>query len=207
MSATQIPEPWLRGTLAEMPAVFRAVLHALELAKEDIARWCEGLTDEAVERTPGWNRTCSIPRAPHCSEHRQAADIRRGPASSTTDQIAALKTELESGATRRELFSEFTDALMTPRREFARSHSVAAGRGEEGRKTRVADDYRRPAGSRGRSHATARGAGRYDCENCGDAGQLAASLTRLTNDGSFLIQQTARPRSSPPAPSWTTFRW
>jgi hypothetical protein len=30
------PEPWLRGTLADVPAVPRAVLHALELAKEDL---------------------------------------------------------------------------------------------------------------------------------------------------------------------------
>ncbi len=32
-------EPWLRGTLREVPAVQRAVVHALELAREDVARW------------------------------------------------------------------------------------------------------------------------------------------------------------------------
>ena len=35
----EIPEPWLRGTHADVPVVFRAVLHALELAAEDVARW------------------------------------------------------------------------------------------------------------------------------------------------------------------------
>lgn len=39
------PEPWLRGTLGEVPAVIRAVLHALELAQEDIHRWCDPLSD------------------------------------------------------------------------------------------------------------------------------------------------------------------
>ncbi|HEU5350498.1 MAG TPA: DinB family protein [Terracidiphilus sp.] len=38
-------EPWLRGTHGEVPAVGRAVLHALELAAEDLAKWTEGLTD------------------------------------------------------------------------------------------------------------------------------------------------------------------
>ena len=43
MSDTQ--EPWLRGTHTEGDAVIRAVLHALELADEDIAKWCAALTD------------------------------------------------------------------------------------------------------------------------------------------------------------------
>ncbi len=38
-------EPWLRGTLTEVEPVRRAVLHALELAVEDVSRWCEGLSD------------------------------------------------------------------------------------------------------------------------------------------------------------------
>ena len=28
------PEPWLRGTYAELPAVLRAILHAFDLARE-----------------------------------------------------------------------------------------------------------------------------------------------------------------------------
>ena len=36
MQTSELPEPWLRGTLAEVPAMQRAVLHALELAKEDL---------------------------------------------------------------------------------------------------------------------------------------------------------------------------
>ena len=42
-------EPWLRGTLTEMDAVRRGVLHALELAREDVLRWSAGLTDGELE--------------------------------------------------------------------------------------------------------------------------------------------------------------
>ena len=38
------PEPWLRGTHTDVPAVIRAVLHALEQAREDAEHWCGDLT-------------------------------------------------------------------------------------------------------------------------------------------------------------------
>ena len=47
------PEPWLRGTHTETPAVLRAVVHALELAREDVLRVCEPLSDEALFARPG----------------------------------------------------------------------------------------------------------------------------------------------------------
>jgi uncharacterized damage-inducible protein DinB len=46
------PEPWLRGTLTEFPAEQRAVLHALELAREDIAQWCGPLAAEDMHARP-----------------------------------------------------------------------------------------------------------------------------------------------------------
>jgi uncharacterized damage-inducible protein DinB len=45
-------EPWLRGTLTDVDAVRRAILHALELAAEDVARWCDGLDGEEMEARP-----------------------------------------------------------------------------------------------------------------------------------------------------------
>jgi uncharacterized damage-inducible protein DinB len=52
MTETRLPEPWLRGTMTEIPAVLRGVLHALELAQEDAARWCGGLTAEQMNARP-----------------------------------------------------------------------------------------------------------------------------------------------------------
>jgi len=54
MSTSPAPylEPWLRGTHTEVPAVARAVLHALELALDDITKWTAGLTDDEVHAAP-----------------------------------------------------------------------------------------------------------------------------------------------------------
>jgi uncharacterized damage-inducible protein DinB len=49
---TRLPEPWLRGTLTDVPAVVRGVLHALELAREDALHWCSQLTAEQMNATP-----------------------------------------------------------------------------------------------------------------------------------------------------------
>lgn len=45
-------EPWLRGTHADVPAVGRAVLHALDLALDDLSKWTAGLTDAEVHTQP-----------------------------------------------------------------------------------------------------------------------------------------------------------
>jgi len=48
----QMVEPWLRGTLTDIEPVRRAVLHALELAEEDVLRWTRDLDDETLEMEP-----------------------------------------------------------------------------------------------------------------------------------------------------------
>lgn len=54
MSTSSAPytEPWLRGTHTDVPAAGRAVLHALELALDDLTRWTAGLTDAEVHSHP-----------------------------------------------------------------------------------------------------------------------------------------------------------
>ncbi len=53
-SPAQAPatEPWLSGSYAEVPAAGRAVLHALDLAFEDIRKWVAGLTDAEIHSQP-----------------------------------------------------------------------------------------------------------------------------------------------------------
>ena len=110
MSETQRPEPWLRGTLREVPAVQRAVLHALELAEEDLRRWCGSLSDEQVNARPGGlppvafhlrHITRSLDRLLTYAEGRDLSEL----------QLAGLKTEIDSGATRDALFLELSSAL------------------------------------------------------------------------------------------------
>jgi uncharacterized damage-inducible protein DinB len=43
----------MRGTHGELDALRRGVIHALELAEEDVGRWCAGLGDEAMFGRPG----------------------------------------------------------------------------------------------------------------------------------------------------------
>lgn len=45
-------EPWLRGTHTDVPAILRQILHALELAAEDIELWCASLNDPEMEARP-----------------------------------------------------------------------------------------------------------------------------------------------------------
>jgi uncharacterized damage-inducible protein DinB len=45
-------EPWLSGSHSDVPAVARAVLHALELAFDDIRKWTTGLTDLEIHTLP-----------------------------------------------------------------------------------------------------------------------------------------------------------
>jgi uncharacterized damage-inducible protein DinB len=45
-------EPWLRGTHTDVPAAGRAVLHALELALDDLKQWTADLSDEEIHAHP-----------------------------------------------------------------------------------------------------------------------------------------------------------
>ena len=110
MSKRDAPEPWLRGTMTEVPAVLRAVLHSLELAKEDIVRWCADLTDEQLNARPAG----IAPVAFHLRHIARSMDRLLTYAEGkqlSGDQMAALNTELEGGATASQLFSEFTLTL------------------------------------------------------------------------------------------------
>lgn len=104
-SDAKLPEPWLRGTHADVPAVLRAALHALELAEEDLRKWCGPLTDEQLNARPGG----IAPVAFHLRHIPRSADrlltYAEGRAL-TGDQLAVMKTELDSGAASAELFAE-----------------------------------------------------------------------------------------------------
>ena len=106
----KLQEPWLRGTLTEVPAVQRAVLHALEMAKEDVERWCGDLTDEELNARPAG----IAPAAFHIRHIARSLDRLLTYAegdSLSAEQLVVLKTELDPDATRSELFAEFSSAM------------------------------------------------------------------------------------------------
>jgi uncharacterized damage-inducible protein DinB len=110
MGLNELPEPWLRGTLAEMPAVPRAVLHALELAEEDLKRWCGPLSDAELNARPAGiapvafhlrHIARSIDRLLTYAEENKLSEA----------QLVAMNSELDPGAKREELFAELDLAL------------------------------------------------------------------------------------------------
>ena len=104
-------EPWLRGTLTEFDAVPRQILHALELADEDIERWCSDLDDSEMEVRPfgiapvGFHLrhiARSLDRLLSYAEGEQLS----------ADQLAALSTELTVAANAAATLSEVREGIV-----------------------------------------------------------------------------------------------
>ncbi len=112
-AAAPYTEPWLRGTHADIPAVARAVLHALDLASDDLTKWAEGLTDLEVHAQPlGLMSVAGHLRHIARSTDRLLTYAEGGQLSS--EQLTALKAEQTGAETLAELLAEvetsFTNA-------------------------------------------------------------------------------------------------
>jgi len=104
------PEPWMRGTHEELDPVLRAVVHALELAEEDVEKWCGDMTDATMFARPGGlapvafhlrHIARSLDRLLTYAEDRWLDD----------DQLAALKTELDPGSAA-DVLTEFREGVI-----------------------------------------------------------------------------------------------
>ena len=98
-------EPWLRGTYPEVPAVGRAVLHAFDLALDDLTKWTEGLADAEVHTKP-----LGLPSvAFHLRHIARSIDRLLTYAEGgqlTADQLAVLKSEQTGDESLAELLGE-----------------------------------------------------------------------------------------------------
>ncbi len=45
-------EPWLRGTHLEFEPVVRSLIYSIEMAREDVAKWCGSLGDAEIHAQP-----------------------------------------------------------------------------------------------------------------------------------------------------------
>ncbi len=123
MSNAKQPEPWLQGTLTEIPAVARAVLHALQLAQEDLIAWCGGLSDEELNARPSGIAPVTF----HLRHISRSADRLLTYAEGRQldpNQIADLKTELSPAGTKTDLFAEFSSAREKSANRVARMAST-----------------------------------------------------------------------------------
>ncbi len=129
--ATPAPytEPWLRGTHTEVPAVGRAVLHALELALDDIRKWTEDLTNAEVHAQP-----LGLPSvAFHLRHIARSADRILTYAEGdqlTADQLAVMKAEQTGAETLAELRGELEASFHNAA---ARIRALANGNYDEPR--------------------------------------------------------------------------
>jgi uncharacterized damage-inducible protein DinB len=104
------PEPWLRGSYSEIPAVPRAVLHAIELAQEDLTSWCGQLSEQELLANPSGLPSIafhlrhiarSLDRLLTYAEGRQLNER----------QLQALNSEASAECRRAEIFSELSAAV------------------------------------------------------------------------------------------------
>jgi uncharacterized damage-inducible protein DinB len=107
MSTSPAPyvEPWLRGTHAEVSSIGRGVLHAFDLALDDLTKWTEGLTDLEVHARPhGLPAIAFHLRHLARSTDRLLTYAEGGQLSA--DQLARMKVEQTGSETLAELLAE-----------------------------------------------------------------------------------------------------
>ena len=129
--AANAPEPWMRGTHGELDVVRKAVMHALELAEEDVAKWCGGLSDAGIMARP----SDVAPVAFHLRHIARSLDRLLTYAENRMldeEQMRALKTEMDM-ATAADVLQEFRDGIVSAKervRAFApQSYEQARGVG------------------------------------------------------------------------------
>jgi uncharacterized damage-inducible protein DinB len=115
--------------LGEVPAVQRAVLHALELALEDLARWCGNLTNEELNE-----RVAGLPSVAfhlhHISRSLDRLLTYAEGSSLNESQLAELKHEQDPVSNAKELFDELNSSFE---KSFARVRNFRVAALEEAR--------------------------------------------------------------------------
>ena len=105
-------EPWLQGTWNDVGAVQRAVLHALELARDDLRTWCEPMTDAEMHVSPA---IAVNPVAFHIRHIARSIDRLLTYAEGgelSPEQLEALRSEQDTDASKTELFAELRRTLL-----------------------------------------------------------------------------------------------
>ena len=112
MEPAKLHEPWLRGTLTDVAPVQRAVLHALELAREDLERWCRGLGDHELNARPAGIASIAF-HIRHLARSMDRLLTYAEGSNLSSGQISAMKAEMDPGATCTQLFEELDIALAS----------------------------------------------------------------------------------------------
>ncbi|WP_245817873.1 DinB family protein [Granulicella rosea] len=124
----------MRGTLTEVDAVRRQVLHALLLAEEDCSRWCVELSLQQLTECPfdlpsvSFHMLHTVRSLDRLLTYLEGSPLSPG-------QMADLRTEHTVPASRAELFAEFEIGMATAAARIRRiqpgAYEISRGVGRE----------------------------------------------------------------------------
>lgn len=103
-------EPWLRGTHTDIPAVGRAVVHALELCSQDVDVACESIADELMHARPTEIASLAFHLRHIVGSLDRLLTYAEG-SQLSSEQMALLKSEQEAQGSRPELLEHFHSGI------------------------------------------------------------------------------------------------
>jgi hypothetical protein len=111
-SSSQAEEPWLRGPLDGVHPLLAPTIYAYQQAREDLARWTEGLSDAQI-----WTRPHGLGPVGFHLQHI-AGSVERLTAylrgeQLTAAQVEAARREMDPGPGREELLRRVDESLRS----------------------------------------------------------------------------------------------
>ena len=107
-------EPWLQGTLPDLPVVQRELLHSLQMAQEDTTRWCGGLDDRELHARPFGLPSVAF-QLRHIARSLDRFCCYAEGTPLTPEQLATLASEMDNNGTRESIFGELQASLEKTR--------------------------------------------------------------------------------------------
>jgi len=107
-------EPWLRNSRTEIEPIRRAVLHALDLAEEDLYRWSKDLSQEELHTRPH-NLPSVAFQLRHIARSLDRLLTYAEGGLLTEAQLTLLRSEAVAEGTLEEILAELGGALATSR--------------------------------------------------------------------------------------------
>jgi uncharacterized damage-inducible protein DinB len=108
--AENLPEPWLRGPIPGVGTLLAPLLYSFQMAREDLAKWTEGLTSGQIWATPhGFGSVGFHLRHIAGSTDRLMTYVEGKQLSEA--QLAVMNAEKEPGATREMLLGGLSAAF------------------------------------------------------------------------------------------------
>ncbi len=117
-------EPWMRGPLAGIDPIIQPLFFCFQQAREDLDKWTAGLTTDQL-----WARPFGLgPVGFHIRHAGGAAErlmVYALGGQLSEEQLAAMKSEMEPGASREDLFAQL-EARLHAAEHIARGLDVRA---------------------------------------------------------------------------------